>query len=167
MNRLKESKELLESASLFNDLLVQQQDDKTTATEAKAGGNAADVHAFSGDQLAELLSAMCQRAGFQGAAVVDEQGLTYGMYNSPVEGKDLSALTTLLADAMGKAGRLLDQYDANTISMAINSRDKGVLQKFAVGDNSFFVLVFCEQELDERSEVELSIEQLTATLKKR
>ena len=156
MNRLKDSKELLESASVFNDLLAQQQDDKTTAAEAAAG-----------DQLADVLSVMCQRAGFQGAAVADEQGLTLAMYNSPVEGDVLAALTTVLGDAMGKAGRFLDQYDVNTISMGMNYRDKGVLRKFAVGDNSFFVLVFCGQELDERSEVELSIEQVTAILEKR
>ena len=99
--------------------------------------------------------------------MADEHGLTYAMYNSPVEGEVLTALTTVLGDAMGKAERFLDQYDANTISMTMNYRDKAVLRKFVVGDSLFFVLVFCGQELDERSEVELSIEQITAILEKR
>ncbi|MBU1232975.1 MAG: hypothetical protein KKD01_16730 [Proteobacteria bacterium] len=171
MNRLKKSKELLEAASIFNALLVQEEDDmakqqQAAKAELTTADNVAENQPFRGDQLENVLYGMCQRGGFQGAAVADEQGLALAIYNSPVEGDVLAAFTTVLGEAIGKAGRFLEQHDANNISLDINFIDKAVVRQFSLGDNSFYILVICGQEIDERSEIELSIKQVTAILEK-
>lgn len=173
MNRLKESKELLEAASIFNALLVPQQAEMSKLQPlAQLGASALDSvsaadQSFRGDLLENVLYGMCQRGGFQGAAVADEQGLALAIYNSPVEGDVLAAFTTVLGEAIGKAGRFLEEHDANNISLDINFTDKAVVRQFVVGERTFFILVICGQEIDERSEIELSIEQITAILEKR
>lgn len=171
MNRLRKSKELHEAASIFNALLASEQDDTAKAElSVKAKASLAETtgedQGFRGDKLENVLYAMCRRGNFQGAVVADEQGLALAIYNSPVEGDVLAAFTIVLGEAIEKAGRFLEQYDANNISLDINFVDKAVVRKFSVGDNSFYILVICEQEIDERSEIELSIEQVAAILEK-
>lgn len=171
MNRLKKSRELLEAASIFNALLATEQDEMTkphlsAKAEAGVAETTAEEQIFRGDKLENVLYGMCRRGGFQGAVVADEQGLALAIYNSPVEGDVLAAFTTVLGEAIEKAGRFLEQYDANNISLDINFVDKAVVRKFSVGNNSFYILVICEQEIDERSEIELSIEQVIAILEK-
>ncbi len=121
---------------------------------------------YRGDRLENALFAMCKRGGFQGSVLVDSNGLPLAVYNSPVEEESMAAVTTILGSALGKAGRLLEQTDAGSISMDINYVDKAVIRRFAVNDLPYFLMVVCPQEVDERSEVELSIESLTSILKK-
>jgi len=119
---------------------------------------------FRGDKLEHALAAMCKRSGFIGAVVADNKGLPLAVYNSPVGADAIAAFTTVLGGALEKAGTLLGQHGAETISMDINYADKVVLRLFTIEGNPYFIMVLCPQNVDARSEVELSITQITAIL---
>ncbi|MCP4349843.1 MAG: hypothetical protein GY795_30550 [Desulfobacterales bacterium] len=121
---------------------------------------------YRGDRLENTLYAMCKRGGFVGSVLVDSGGLPLAVYNSPVEEQTIAAYTMVLGDALEKAGKILEQSDANTISMDINYIDKAVIRRFLIHDLPYFLMVICPQEVDERAEVELSIDKITSILKK-
>lgn len=121
---------------------------------------------YRGDRLENTLYIMCKRGGFVGAVLADNSGLPLAVYNSPVTDEAIAAFTTVLGDALEKAGRLLKQTEANTISMDINYTEKAVLRRFLINDSPYFLMTICPQEVDERAEVELSIDQVTSILKK-
>jgi predicted regulator of Ras-like GTPase activity (Roadblock/LC7/MglB family) len=119
---------------------------------------------YRGDKLERALAAMCKRSGFNGAVVADNKGLPLAVYNSPVGADAIAAYTTVLGGALEKAGTLLGQHGAETISMDINYADKVVLRLFTIANNPYFIMVLCPQNVDARSEVELSVAQITAIL---
>ncbi len=121
---------------------------------------------YRGDRLENTLFAMCKRGGFVGSVLVDSGGLPLAVYNSPVEEQTIAAYTMVLGDALEKAGKILEQSDANTISMDINYIDKAVIRRFLINELPYFLMVICPQEVDERAEVELSIDKITSILKK-
>lgn len=121
---------------------------------------------YRGDRLENTLFAMCKRGGFLGSVLVDSGGLPLAVYNSPVEEQTIAAFTMVLGDALEKAGKVLEQSDANTISMDINYIDKAVIRRFLINDLPYFLMTICPQEVDERAEVELSIDKITSILKK-
>jgi predicted regulator of Ras-like GTPase activity (Roadblock/LC7/MglB family) len=120
--------------------------------------------AYRGDRLEYALASLCQRGGLSGAVVADAQGLPLADYQSPVGGEVLAAFTSVLAGALERAGQLLGAQGADIISMDLNYTDKIVLRRFALEGEPYFLLVICSQDLDERTEVELSIDQITAIL---
>jgi hypothetical protein len=85
-------------------------------------------------------------------------------FNSPVGADTLAAFTSVLGNALVRAGTLLGEVGAELISMDINYTEKIVLRRFPIEGQQYFFLVICPQELDERTEVELSIEQITKVL---
>ena len=115
---------------------------------------------FRGDKLENALVSMCKRSGFTGAVVADNKGLPLAVYNSPVGADAIAAFTTVLGGALEKAGTLLGQHGAETISMDINYSDKAVLRLFTISGNPYFIMVLCPQNIDARSEVELSVTQI-------
>lgn len=119
---------------------------------------------YRGDRLEYILASLCRRGGLIGAVVADGKGLPLAEFNSPVGGENLAAFTSVLGNALERAGDLLGEHGANVISMDINYTDKVVLRSFNVEEELCFLLVICSQALDERAEVELSIEQITAIL---
>jgi len=119
---------------------------------------------FRGDRLENSLIAMCQRGGFHGAVVADDSGLPLAVFNSPVEKEKIAAFTAVLGDAMAKAGRFLHEHGAEYISMDINYKDKVVVRSFDVLDQTIYLMVLCPQEMDERAEVELSLQQVASIL---
>lgn len=123
-----------------------------------------DDGSFRGDRLEQALYAMCERGGFQGAVIADLDGLPLAVYNSPVAPEAMAAFTTVLGDALAKAGKLLEQHQANNISMDINYTDKVVLSRFMSGETPSYLMIIAPQEVDERAEVELSIEQIISIL---
>ncbi len=134
-----------------------------TADDGSAG-LAEEGTVFKGDLLEEALVAMCKRGGFLGAVVADVNGLPLTAFNSPVTVEALAAFTTVLGDALAKSGQLLDEPNADNITVYINYTDKAVLRRFMVCDNQYFLMIIAPQEVDERSEVEASITQLTSIL---
>ena len=120
--------------------------------------------AYRGDRLEHVLASMCSRGGLSGAVVADGQGLPLADFQSPVGGDVLAAFTSVLGGALERAGLLLGAQGAENISMDLNYTDKVVLRRFAHDGEPYFIMVICSQDLDERSEVELSIEQITSIL---
>jgi len=119
---------------------------------------------FRGDRLENLLFSMCRRGGFSGAVVSDETGLPLAVYNSPVDSDRIAAFTSILGDALAKAGLFLEQHGAEYISMDINLVDKVVVRRFLYDGMEMYLLVLCSQAMDERAEVEMSIEQIVSIL---
>jgi len=126
--------------------------------------SATDEPVFRGDQLENTVLAMCQRGGFSGAVVADDHGLALAIFNSPVSEDALAAFTVVLGDALEKAGNILNQPEANYISMDINYTDKVVLRRFTIDVIQFYMMVICSQDVDERDEVELTIDQIKTIL---
>ncbi|MFH2123729.1 MAG: hypothetical protein ABIJ50_09655 [Pseudomonadota bacterium] len=173
MNRLTNSSELEEASSLFCALLdpvISAADSADTlSTEAPdASEPSTDLPLpFRGDQLEKILYGMCKRGGFSSAVVADRQGLALGVYNSPVDMEVLAAFTTVLGETINKAGRFLDQHEANNISLDINYADKAVVRQFFLAESPCYIMVICPQYVDERSEIELSLDQIITLLQKR
>jgi hypothetical protein len=122
------------------------------------------LNASKGDRLAAMLEILCKRGNFASAIIADNQGLPLAVYNSPVGTEVLAAFTLTLGEAIGKAGHFLGQHEANNISLDINFADKAVVRKFVMDDILYYLLVICVQDVDERGEVELSIDQIKVTL---
>jgi hypothetical protein len=173
MNCLTNSIEIQEAADLFCALLTADSFKSEDVGDTK--GNDLSTSEpdtglplpFRGDQLENILYGMCKRGGFSCAVVADRQGLTLGGYNSPIDMEILAAFTTVLGEAISKAGRFLDQHEANNISLDINYADKAVVRQFTLAGNPFFIMIICPQNVDERSEVELSLAQIVTLLQKR
>ncbi|MEN8164470.1 MAG: hypothetical protein ABFS37_10110 [Acidobacteriota bacterium] len=192
MSRLTDSSELQEALSLFQDLFEEQRHAKGFAGPIgrnleKGPVMGPDVAAapaevltqaplptvpvidetegeFRGDRLENVLFAMCRRGGFTGAVVSDGAGLPLAVYNSPVDNDRIAAFTSVLGDAMAKAGLFLEQHGAEYISMDINYEDKVVVRRFVYAEMEMYLLVLCAQSMDERAEVEMSIEQIVSIL---
>jgi len=119
---------------------------------------------FRGDRLEQVIENMCRRSGFIGAVIADSQGLPLAVVNPPVSEEALAAFTSVLGDALKRAGSLLGQHGGEFLAIDINYQDKIVLRQFQIEEASYFLMVICPQEVDERSEIELSIEQVIAIL---
>jgi len=81
-----------------------------------------------------------------------------------VEKEEIAAFTAVLGDALGKAGRFLHEDGADYISMDINYQDKVVVRSFEVLKQTMYLMVLCPQVMDERAEVELSLQQIVSIL---
>lgn len=127
---------------------------------------AADLEAlrYREEKLDQTLAAMCRRGNFTGAVVADNKGFLLAVHNSPVESDAIAAFTSVLGEALEKAGRFLGEHGADSISMDINYTDKLALRRFRIGEIPYFLMVLCPQEIDEKGEVELSLEQIVAIL---
>ena len=119
---------------------------------------------YRSDQMASILRNMCKRGGFSGALVADRGGLPLADFNCPVELEMMAALGSILGESLEHAARLLQRPDANNLSLDINYVDKIVLRTFEFERLPYHLLVICPQAVDERSEVELSIEQIQNVL---
>jgi len=120
-----------------------------------------------GGRIEEILESMCLRGGFEGAVIADEGGLAVAEYNCPVETEAVAACSSVLGGAMERAGRLLEQQDSNHMSMDINYVDKVVLRQFEMEEEKYYLLIICPQDVDERSELELSIDRVMKVLARR
>lgn len=116
------------------------------------------------DLLERSLSGMCKRGGFHGAVIADLDGLPIAVFNSPVNEDILAAYTTILGESLEKAASFLNQPDANNISIDINILDKMVLRKFTPYKTSYYMMVISPQNIDERAEVEIVINQISQIL---
>jgi len=98
--------------------------------------------------------------------LVDANGLPLAVYNSPADDESIgAAIAMTLGEALEKTGRLLKQGEVNNIAIDINYTDKTVIHRFVLEELSYFLMIVCSQEIDERAEVELSIENIISVLK--
>lgn len=167
MRKLWDSSEIQEAAVLFNDLIRHSTTSRAAAPASKIAdtGELVSQKEYRGEILEDTLVSMCQRGEFSGSVLADNNGLPLAIYNSPVEDDILAAFTTVLEKSLSETGRLLNQPNANNISMDINYIDKIVLRKFMVDNIPFFLMIITPQHVDERAELELSINLLTNILR--
>lgn len=123
-----------------------------------------DAFEYRGDKLEEIIKLMCQRSNFSGAIVTDDGGLPFAVVNPPVSIEAVSAFTSVLGGALERAGELLGHSGAEYLSMDINYEEKVVLRRFMIGEKGYLLLAISPQEVDERSEIEISIEQICEVL---
>lgn len=119
---------------------------------------------FREERLENSLIAMCRRGGFDGAVLADDSGLPLAVHNSPVGNEQIAAFTAILGDALSKAGRYLQEHGADYISMDVNYEDKVVVRSFDALRQKMYLMVLCKQEMDERAEVEMSLQQISSIL---
>jgi hypothetical protein len=116
------------------------------------------------DALATLLQTLCQRGGFSCAIIADDSGLALAEHNPPLDTDIMAAFATVLGGAIAQASHFLDQHEANNISMDINYADKAVVRKFTLRDQPFYLFIICPQDVDERNEIELSMDNIIGIL---
>jgi hypothetical protein len=116
------------------------------------------------DMYEDILGSMCSKGNSYGAVVADKIGLPLASYQSPLSVDSLAAYTTVLGDSLDKASLILDQPNANNISLDINDTDKFVMRKFQVLDNTYYLLVVCPQVSDVLGEMELAVSRIVSGL---
>ncbi len=181
MSMLKDSSELHEASRLFWDLFDENQaadhsdtgvglgDRTPEQPPGMAGPDPSSVEpeaiaGFRDDRLESELVGMCQRGRFSGAVVADTLGLPLAVHNSPVKTESIAVFTSILGDALAKAGRFLGQTGAENIAMNINDKDKVVVRRFSAAGLDLFLMVLCAQSIDERRELEVTIARIVAIL---
>ena len=122
---------------------------------------------YRGDQLEQVILNMCKRSHFSGAVVTDDTGLPFAVVNPPVSMEAVSAFTVVLGGALERAGSLLGHHGAEYLTIDINYEEKIILRRFLIADTPYFLLAICPQDIDERSEIEISIDQIVSILNKK
>lgn len=148
MRKLRDSSEMQEAMTLLSEII-----------EATRRMDAAEA-SKRGQRLESTLAAMCTRAGFKSAVVVDSRGLPLADYHPSIPGESIGALTVVLAEALARVSSILGARSLTAASLDIDLTDKLVLRRFTADDETYFLVVIAAQELDERSELELSIDQI-------
>lgn len=116
------------------------------------------------DMYAGLLKELCDKSDYHGAVLADEMGFPLASYNSPISTETLAAFTSVLGDSLAKAESILEQEDANNISLEINESDKLALRRFNALNSTYFLLVVCPQAAVFPGLVELTISEIQAML---
>lgn len=116
------------------------------------------------DRLEKVLFDLCSQCGFSGAVVADEAGLPLVVFSSPFGDDTMAALTTLLAEVLNKARKLLDPYVADTILLDISDTDKALLKRLFFDERPYFLLIICPNHVDLRGGVAFTVDQVTSML---
>lgn len=119
---------------------------------------------YRAERVRQLLADMCKRGGFSGAVLADRSGLALAEFNSPLDVDALAAFASVVGGVLEQAEKLLGKRDANNLALDINYVEKIVVRKFTLAQQPAFLLLVCPQSIDERSEVELSIDLIAAVL---
>lgn len=164
MTSVKDYSEIRQAAQLLVGLMGAAQPQAVVAP-APGEPTSPGASATRSDQLEHVLTLLCQRGGFTGAIIADAHGLQLAGFNTPLRGDALAAFTTVLGGAIEKAATLLQEHDANNISLDINYTDKLVLRRFRIGELAAYLMILCPQHVDERSEIELSIDEVIRVLR--
>jgi hypothetical protein len=152
MQRLADSFELREAAQLLGAIL--EDSDQLSGPAAR------------GERLRDELSQLCVRARFAGAAVADAQGLLLASHAFPYSTEAAGALASVLGETLAKFQSVTGEARADAVSLDVGFADKLVARRFSADDESYFILASCEQSVDERAELELSIETIRAIVGK-
>jgi len=115
---------------------------------------------FRSDRLNRTVESMCLRAGFTGAVVADSTGLPLASFQAPFGGDVLSALSSVLGEALDRIADYLQVGRLHNMTVDVGHTDKLVLRKFDMEGRWYYLVILCGQETEERSEMELSIEQV-------
>lgn len=137
------------------------------AVERRAPSRAASVSitgATRADRLAFVLDALCLRAGLAGAVIADESGFPLAEHGHSLASENLAVFTSVLGEALEKAGRLLGHHAADYISMDVDYERQLALKRFVLAEKPYFLVVVGPQGSDQRSELEVSIGQVVSVL---
>jgi hypothetical protein len=103
-----------------------------------------------GDRLQSILTILCAREGLAGALLTDSSGLPLAASSSIGAHENLAAFSTVLGDALLKAGSYLGQDGASDVSLDINATQKVVLHRFDLEARPYYLLVLCDPDFEPR-----------------
>ena len=121
---------------------------------------------FRSEQLARVLADMAARAGFAAVVLSDRAGLPLASYGPEDATRILAALGSVLGETLEQVGRYLQTERGETVAVDVGYTDKLVLRRFEFEAGTFYVVVLCSQDVDERSELELSVEAIRRILER-
>lgn len=150
MARLRDSSELKEAAALLGAIIQDTREASRSATR--------------GDRLRQTLERLCARAHLRGAAVADAHGLPLASHDFPYSVDAIGALASVMGEAMAKVQSVTRDGEAVSVAIDIGFADKLVARRFGSEDETYFILAVCPQDLDERGELELSIEEIRSVV---
>jgi chromosome partitioning protein len=130
-------------------------DDYDFAPPEETAGEESSI-AKNRDEIKEALGEMCESGGFYGAVVADEMGFPLADYSSPIGVDALATCSSLLGEALVKAGGIIEMSDVNNLMMDISGEDKLVLHRFAILDESYVLVAICPQEVEALGEIGLA-----------
>ncbi len=116
------------------------------------------------DELKEALSEMCENGGFYGAVVADEMGFPLADYSSPIGVDALATCSSLLGEALVKAGTIIEMSEVNNLVMDINQEDKLVLHRFSLLDENYMLVAICPREVEALGEIGLATARIIKSL---
>ncbi len=116
------------------------------------------------ERLEFVLDALCLRASLAGAVLADDSGLPLAAHGRSVATENLAAFTSVLGEALEKAGRFLGHFAADYISMDVDYEHKLVLKRFLLEGSPYYLVVLGPQNVDERSELEVSVGHVLSVL---
>ena len=116
------------------------------------------------DKIKEALEELCISGGFYGAVVADVMGFSLADYHSPLDVDSLATYSSLLGEALAKAGSIIDMPEANNLIMDINSTDKMLLHRFSILDDQYSLVAVCPQEVEAIGEVSLAATRIAGAL---
>lgn len=152
MQKLRDSSELQEAAVLLGEII-----------EATRRMDAAEA-SKRGERLERSLADMCARAGFKSAVVVDSRGLPLADHLSSIPIESVGALSAVLGDALLRVSSILGQAPLPLLSIDVDLTDKLVLRRIEANNDNYFLAVVAPQQLDERSDLELSVDQIATII---
>ncbi len=116
------------------------------------------------DFFTDRLRDLCEKNGYNGALLADEMGLPLTSFNCPMDADALAAYTSVLGDTLEKAESVLEQEDANNISLEINESDRLVLHRFKALNSTYFLLVLCPRAASVPGSIEDTVAGIRARL---
>lgn len=116
------------------------------------------------DEIKDALQEMCENGGFYGAVVADEMGFPLADYSSPIGVDALATCSSLLGEALVKAGSIIEMAEVNNMTMDINAEDKLVLHRFDILDEAYVLVAVCPQEVEALGEVGLAAARIAKSL---
>lgn len=147
-------------ARLADEILAKSSDRPGPLAAGTGGDDARRIDDF----YTGLLRDLCEQSDYHGAVLADEMGFPLAAYNCPINTEALAAFTSVLGDALEKAESILEQEEANNISLEINGTDKVALRRFYALNSTYFLLVVCPQGAAFPGLVEPAITEIRARL---
>lgn len=120
--------------------------------------------AMNRDEIKEALGEMCENGGFYGAVVADEMGFPLADYRSPIGVDALATCSSLLGEALVKAGSIIEMSDVNNLIMDINGEDKLVLHRFTLLDENYVLVAICPRDVEALGEIDLAAARIIKSL---
>ncbi|NIA04607.1 MAG: AAA family ATPase [Proteobacteria bacterium] len=158
-----EGAEVAAAFDRFADELLSRVNDTAETSEA-VDTTGSDGEKFEDDFYTNLLKELCEKSDYYGAVLADEMGFPLADYNCPISTDALAAFTSVLGDSLEKAESILEQEDANNITLEINESDKVALRRLNALNSTYFLLVICPQAAVFPGLVELTISEIIAKL---